>query len=268
MPRLAIREELLPGASVHERLELARALGFAGLEFAAADLDARIDEIDEALRAHGLRASGLNMGATDGWVSADIGRRARANDKLREALACALDIEAEYVTFAPHFGESDMPDLTPFASPWELQKELLIWTLRGFSDLAEAMDAKLALLPVCRADTTFLTRLDQAAGFRRQVEDHPNITLAASVCDLALEEEDMLACLASHTSALSVLYLTDSERALAGSSDLPFPALARTINELEYQGWLVVDGLPASANDQRGAELRACLAYLRECGFC
>lgn len=268
MARLAIREELLPGADLHERLNLARALGFAGLEFAASDLDARIDKLDEALRAHGLRASGLNMGAVDGWVSADIERRGRASELLREALACALDLEAEYVTFVPHFGASDMPDLTPFASPLELQRELLIWLLRGFSDLAEAMDAKLALLPLCRAETTFLTRLDQAARFRQEVDDHPNITLAASACDLALEEADLLAPLTSHAAALSVIYLTDSERALAGAGQLPFPAIGKTLNAQEYHGWLVVDGRPAGGTRDRRAELRACLETLRECGLC
>ncbi|MCY3832810.1 MAG: sugar phosphate isomerase/epimerase [Chloroflexi bacterium] len=268
MARLAIREELLPGADLRERMKLARALGFAGLEFAASGLDARIDELDEALRAHGLRASGLNMGAVDGWVSADIARRARANDMLREALACALDLEADYVTFVPHFGASDMPDLTPFASPLELQKELLIWLLRGFSDLAEAMDAKLALLPLCRAETSFLTHLGQAARFRQEVDDHPNITLAASACDLALEEDDLLAALASHAAALSVIYLTDSERALAGAGHLPFPAIGKTLNARDYQGWLVLDGRTTDAVDERIAELRACLEYLQGCDLC
>jgi len=268
MARLAIREALLPGARVQERLKLARELGFAGVEFAAADLETRIDEIDEALRAHGLRASGLNMGATDGWVSADIGRRGRATDMLREALACALDLNAEYVTFVPHFGASDMPDLTPFASPMELQQELLIWLLRGFSDLAEAMDAKLALLPLSQAETSFLTRLDQAARFCQAVDSHPNITLAASACDLALEEADLQECLASHAALISAIYLTDSGRSLAGAGDLPFAAIGRALNAQEYRGWLVLDGRPAGTADERIAELRACLAYLRGCGLC
>jgi sugar phosphate isomerase/epimerase len=268
MAKLAIRETLLPGATVHERLALARELGFAGVEFAADRLDERIDEIDEALRARGLRTSGLNMGETDGWVSANIERRQRANDRLREALACALDLEAEYVTFAPHYGASDMPDLTPFASPMELQKELLIWLLRGFSDLADAMNVKLALLPLNRQETTFLTRLDQAAMFCRAVDNHPKITIAASVPDMALEEADMLACLTSHGEAISVIYLADRDRALAGAGGLPFPAIGEALRAKEYRGWLVVGGRLAGAERERRAELNSCLEYLRQCALC
>ena len=267
MARLAIREALLPGADLHERLALARELGVAGVEFEAANLDERLDEIEAGLRTQGLLASGLNMGATDGWVSADIERRRRANDELREALTDALDLGAEYVSFVPHYGASDMPDLTPFASPAELQKELLLWLLRGFSDLAEAMDASLALLPLCRAETAFLTRLDQAAMLRREVDDHPKITIAASACDMALEETDLSAGLAGHAEAISVIYLADSGRALAGAGELPFPAIGAALRAVDYQGWLVLSGRPAGSERERRAELSACLAYLRKCGL-
>ena len=265
MAKLAIREALLPGAALNERLTLARELGLAGVEFDAAGLDARIDEIDEELRAQGLLASGLNMGATDGWVSANIERRRRANDQLREAMSCALDLGADYVTFVPHYGASDMPDLTPFASPMELQKELLIWLLRGFSDLAEAMDTALALLPLCRAETAFLTRLEQAAKFRREVDHHPKIMLAASTCDMALEEADLPACLANHADATRVIYLADSGRALAGGGELPFQAIGAALQKIAYPGWLVLDGRSAGSEGERRAALSACLDYLRHC---
>lgn len=268
MTKLAIREALLPGENVSERLCLARELGFSGVEFAAVELDARIDEIDESLRAHGLAASGLNLGETDGWVSSDIGRRRRANDMLREALACALDLEAEYVCFAPQLGAGDMPDLTPFASPLELQKELLIWLLRGFSDLAEAMDAKLALLPLNRGKTAFLTRLEQAAAFCGAVDDHPMITIAASIGEMALEEAALLPCLETHINQISVIYLADLNQGLPGAGGLPFSEIGAALREKEYEGWLVVDGRASEDARERGVELAACLEFLQDCALC
>lgn len=265
--KLAIREDMLPGASVHERLAFARDLGFSGLEFAAAGLDERIDAIDEGLRALGLAACGLSMGEGDGWVSADIERRREANNRLREALAGALDLGAEYVSFAPQRGASDMPDLTPFASPMELQKELLIWLLRGFSDLADAMDAKLALLPLNRAETAFLTRLEQADMFCRAVDNHPLITIAANTCDLALEEADLLASLESHLASISVIYLMDTESRLPGAGGLPFADIGAALRALDYEGWLVVAGSASGDEGDGGAELAACVEYLRQSRF-
>lgn len=267
MTKIAIREALLPGETVHARLALARELGFTGVEFAADQLDERIDAIDEALRAHDLAASGLHMGETDGWVSADIGRRRRANDLLREALACALDLEADYVTFAPQIGASDMPDLTPFASPMDLQKEMLIWLLRGFSDLADAMDTRLALLPLHSGKTAFLTRLEQADLFCREVDQHPMITIGASICEMALEEADLLDCLESRLERISVIYLADSDLRLPGSGMLPFPEIGPALRRLDYRGWLVIDGRLSNTEREGSNELAACLDFLRDCGL-
>ena len=266
--KLAIREQLLHGATIDDQLELARELGFAGVEFGARRLDDRIDAIDDALRTYDLAASGLHMGETDGWVSADIKRRQGANDLLREALSCALDLDADYVTLAPQIGAGDMPDLTPFASPRELQKELLIWLLRGFSDLADAMDTKLALLPLNRERTAFLTRLAQADMFCQQVDRHPMISIAANTCDMALEEANLLECLTTHLTAISVIYLSDDGAGLPGAGGLPFTEIGAALRKLDYRGWLVVDGQPAQDERERHNELAACLDYLRTCELC
>ena len=260
MTRLAVQEALLPGASAHEKLAVAAGLGFSGVEFAAADLDERLDEVYAALNAHGLTASGVNMGTASGWLAADRATRADAADSLRRALTCALDLEAEYVSFVPHYGESDLPDLTPFASPLELQKELLIWLLRGISDLADAMETKLAILPVNIEEARFVTCLDDAAWFRRQVDDHPNITLAANTRCLSMEEDEMAASLAAHCPALSAVYLVDDDRRLPGNGALPFAGLASALRSADFAGWLVLAGECDSA-----ADLSDCLDYLRNC---
>ena len=77
MPKLAIKEELLPGASLRQRLECARDLGLSAVEFHVASLDARIDEIYDTLSEFDMRASGIHMGGIDGWLSADHGNARR-----------------------------------------------------------------------------------------------------------------------------------------------------------------------------------------------
>ena len=258
MQKLAIQEAPLPGATMHEKISTAAELGFRGVEFLAQDLDERLDEVYDALQAHGLAACGVTMGTASGWLAADRAARANATDSLRRALTCALDLEAEYVSFVPHYGDSDLPDLTPFASPLELQKELFIWLLRGVSDLAEAMDAKLAMLPVNHGETTFVTCLNDAAFFRRQVDEHPNITIAANTRCLSLEEDDMAASLAAHCDALSALYLVDDNRRLPGRGALPFANLASALQSTDFAGWLVLNGECEDA-----AELSECLDFLR-----
>lgn len=260
MPMLAIQEALLPGATVMHKFATAAELGFSAVELPAEDLDERLPEVYDALQTQGLAASGVNMGTASGWLAADRATRAESADMLRRALTCALDLEAEYVTFVPHYGESDLPDLTPFASPTELQKELLIWLLRGISDLADAMDAKLAILPVNSRETSFVTCLDDAAYFRSQVEDHPNITIAANTRCLALEEQDVASSLSAHCHALSAVYLIDDNRRMPGQGSLPFANLASALRSTDFAGWLVLAGESGGV-----AEVSGCLDYLRRC---
>ena len=271
MPKLAIQEGLLPGKTVEERLAAAGQLKFDAVEFPAVDLDARLPRIADALDANGIKASGINMGRQDGCLSADVARREQAVDALREALTCALDLEADYVTFVPQCGETDLPDLTPHASPMELQKELLLWLLRGLSDLADAMDVRLALQPLNHYETSFITRLDQAAHFRRQVDNHPKITIAANLYHMALEEENLLTALREHNRDISVIYLSENNRRLPGQGLLPFLAIGEALTEMAFDGWLVLEGLERTDNPERARqtfqELPGSIQFLRGAGL-
>lgn len=271
MPKLSIQEGLLPGETVEERLSAAGQLNIDAVEFPAEDLDARLPRIAEALDANGIKASGINMGRQDGCLSADAARRAGAVDALREALTCAFDLEADYVTFVPQCGESDLPDLTPFASPIEIQKELLIWLLRGVSDLCDAMDVRLALQPLNHYETLFITRLDQAAHFRRQVDNHPKITVAANLFHMALEEEDLVAALREHDDDISVIYLSENNRRLPGQGILPFLAIGEALAEMTYDGWLVLEGEEARGSPERARQylqdLLGSIQFLRRAGL-
>lgn len=271
MAKLAVQEQLLPGDNTAERVDHAAQLGFSGIEFAAERLDERLPDIAEALESAGVVASGLNMGRSDGCLSADVAIRQRAADALREALACAQDLEAEYVAFVPQCSASDLPDLTPVASVFDLQKELLIWLLHGFSDLAEIMDCQLALQPVNHYETNFITRLEQAAWFRRQVNDHPKITIAANLFHLALEERDLLESLRDHGDDISVVYLSEVNQRLPGCGLLPFAAIGDALQDMRYDGWLVLEadtsGRDPDANRETASELRDCVQFLRDSGL-
>ncbi len=267
MPKLAIQEILLPGANADQRLAKARELGFSGVEFAADELDDRVPEIHEALATHGLAAAGVNMGRMDGWLSADMRTRDRATDLLRLALTCALDLEAAYVTLAPQYGATDLPDLTPFASPIEMQKEMLIWLLRGVTDLADAMDAALALQPVNHYETSFITRMAGVAFFRRELDDHPKITIAANTFHMALGEADLLASLKAHHEAISVVYLSDNNGRLPGQGFLPFAAIGEALKSVDYRRWLVLASSIAGSSHPTAAELTESLDYLRRCNL-
>ncbi|MFN8375712.1 MAG: sugar phosphate isomerase/epimerase [Anaerolineae bacterium] len=201
----------------------------------------------------------------------DVKARDAAVSHMRQAFADALDIGAAGVTFVPHRGENRQPDLTPFKTAIEIEYELMVWLLRGVSDLAYAIGVELYMQPVNRYESHFMNRLEQAVHFRRQQKDHAHVKVAANLFHMALEEAQPLASLSAALQAeagdIGQIYLADSNRRLPGQGLLDFAAVMRTIRDSGYQGWLTLEcGAPGTnteyANDYADAAPE-CLARLR-----
>lgn len=250
MPKLAIQEDMLPGRTVHERLSNAKALGLSGVEFWAEGLDDRVPNIADALEATGLSACGINLGLSDGYLSPDLHTREEAIGKMRQAMATATDLEADYVSFVPHYGVATMPDLTPHSSPADLQKEMMIWLLRTVSDLAYAIGTLLVMQPINHYETAFMTRMEQAKFFRKKIKDHEDVKIAPNLFHMAMEEDNLIASLQDYQDDIGMIYLADSNRRLPGQGFLPWDTIGTTLKQMNYEGWLVLEcGQPGKNHD-------------------
>jgi sugar phosphate isomerase/epimerase len=250
MPKLAIQEDMLSGKTIQERLSNAKRLGLSGVEFWADGLDVRLPDIVTALQETGLAVSGINLGLSDGYLSPDLETRETAIGRMREAMATAIDLEADYVSFVPHYGKSNMPDLTPYSSPADLQKEMMIWLLRTVSDLAYAMGTMLVMQPVNHYESSFMTRMDQAKFFRKKIKDHPDVKIAPNLFHMAMEEDDLMVSLQQYQDDIGVIYLADSNRRLPGQGFLPWDTIGNTLKAMEYDDWLVLEcGQPGQNHD-------------------
>jgi len=271
MPQLAIQEDMLPGRTVHERLANAKRLGLAGVEFWANDLGQRVPDIVDALEQTGLSACGVNLGMSDGYLSADLATREDAIGKMRQAMADAVDLDAQYVSFVPHYGASDMPDLTPYSIPTDLQKEMMIWLLRTVSDLAYAIGTQLVMQPVNHYETDFMTTVAQAKYFRKKIKDHEHVKIAPNLFHMALDENNITDTLTDHKDDIEVIYLSDSNRRLPGQGFLPWSQIGETLKRMDYDGWLVLEcGQPSLNHDnayQYYDGLPACRDMLNDCGI-
>ncbi len=266
MPQLAIQEDMLPGRTIHERLSNAKRLGLSGVEFWADDLGQRVPDIVDALEKTSLSACGVNLGMSDGYLSADLDTREQAIGKMRQAMADAVDLEADYVSFVPHYGKSDMPDLTPYSTKIDLQKEMMIWLLRTVSDLAYAIGTLLVMQPVNHYETDFMTTVAQAKFFRKKIKNHPDVKIAPNLFHMTLEEDNLLDTLSSHADDIGMLYIADSNRRLPGQGFLPWDKIGTTLKTMDYKGWLVLEcGHPGHNHDnayQYYDGLPACLDIL------
>lgn len=270
MSKLAIQEDMLPGRSAQERLDNASYLGLDGIEFWADGLTARVPDISKALEQSSVKAVGVNLGRLDGYLSPDWQVRDKAISTMRQAMADALDLGAEYVSFVPHYGAPIMPDLTPYHSPIDLEKEMMIWLLRTVSDLAYALGVQLHMQAINHYETHFMNRIEQAKFFRKKIKDHPHVMIAANLFHMAMEEDDLNTCLLTHKDDIGVIYLADNNRRLPGAGLIDFSRVGTTLKEMEYTGWLVLEcGRPGQnqATAYRWFDgMSACTTMLKFCG--
>lgn len=267
---LAVQEDMLPGRSVLDKFEQAKALGIQGIEFWGRGLTEKVPQIVEAVERTGVKAAAVNHGGQSRFLDPDPAERERALEELRQSITNAADIGAAGVIFVPHFSAPLLPDLSPYMSAVELEAELLYTHLRTLSDYTDAMDVDLYLESINRYETHFLNRLEQSAAITRRT-NHPRVKIVADLFHMALEERDLIQAIHEHKHEIGHVHLADSNRRLPGQGFTDFTAIAQALDEIGYSGWGAFECGKPSNNAGNAAgylnDLPACLDYLKRVGL-
>lgn len=258
--RRAVQEHLLPGRSTSERFEAAAGLGFQGVEVLSHRLTDRVPELAEAISRTGVAVAAVSRGRRAGYLSPLLTEREQAISELRQAMTDAVDLDAAHVIFVPGVGPSQMPDLTPYRAPVELDAEMYIWLLRTVSDLAYAIGVELDMLPLNHYETDFLNTVQQAVYFREKIRNHPHVKIAVNTYHLLLETHDPAAALRASGTHLGYVQLADSSGGLPGQGVLDFGSVASSLHEAGYTGWLTLAGRDMG-------DLRAALDHVQAAGL-
>lgn len=232
--KIAVQEHLLTGAAPLEKLTHAQQSGLDGVEFHLTDdFSMRVLGIAEAEAQTGVRVSALNAGHTR-LIHPDYTQREVELARLREAMAQAVDLDAQGVIFMGHYDSRPvLPDLFPYKSSSELEAELLVTMLRTtLCDHAGAMGTELLLSPANQTETHLVRRVSHAALIREKLNAPKELKICASTYHMAMENEDLREALAAHGSEIGYLHI---------SADANFRAIITALREAGYDGWLCID---------------------------
>jgi len=112
--------------------------------------------------------------------------------------------------------------------------------LHAAGDRAASCGVRLAVEPLNRFESYFLNTAADCDALVRAV-DHPNVTGALDTHHAHIEEDDVLAAIRSSASTLGHVQLSENHRGTPGRGQVDFPAVLRTLDEVGYSGWLVVE---------------------------
>jgi len=239
--RLGIQEDLLHGRTTMARFESAKEAGFDAVEVWADGLSERIFDLAKAIDATGVRICGVNLSLKSGYLSSKLDERDQAISRMRQAMADAIDLQAEHVIFVADAGDtSPMPDLTPYRTPHDLQSEMMVWLLRTVSDLAYALGVQLHMQPTASHISPFMTRLDQASAYSEKIKNHPHVQIAPHTTYMSLSEVNLYDALQTHSDKVGYLHIGEQNGYFPGQGLIDWQQITTILKEVNYDRPLVI----------------------------
>lgn len=174
--------------------------------------------------------------------------RARAVAYVRELLAFSEAVGAEQVLLVP----ASVPRRAPVGytgepETWwtlvEREWRYAVDSVRRAAEEAETRGIRLAVEPINRYETFLLTTAEQGLRFVEEVGSE-TVYLHLDTFHMNLEERDPAAAVRRAGSRLTSLHLSDSHRGPVGEGHLDLKAILRSLREISFDGWLILEPLP------------------------
>jgi sugar phosphate isomerase/epimerase len=165
--KLALREDMSRGGTLAEQLAWLEGLGFDGIELSAAALDIPPRELEEIFADSPIQAA--NIAGSGALVDPDPAERAAAKELMRRRLDLAATLGAVGLLTVPQFGSAPrLPDLSPYKTGAELERELFAEQLEELAPAARDAGVPIFLEPLNRYEQHLVNRLEQGVEFAEQ----------------------------------------------------------------------------------------------------
>ena len=259
---LACQEQLLPGTNLIQKYALAAALGYQGIELRGRGDLAFARRLPELRRA---RAAGVVMPTVcvemDHFIGDfDPARSADAVRNLRSQLSVIAELGGVGAMTPAAWGmfSRRLPPFEPPRPPGG-DRQVLLDALGELGEHARVEGVTLFLEPLNRYEDHMVNRLDEAVALCAAL-GLPSVRVVADTFHMNIEEDDVHRALRAAAPYLGHVQVSDSNRYQPGAGHLDWPALVRTLLELDYRGWLALEcrlrGDPVRALQQAATVLR------------
>jgi sugar phosphate isomerase/epimerase len=262
--KLACQEGLAPGKSLEEKLANLERYGYEGIEFWGRqflDDPQRVAAVNKACEKSKVKPSTICAGFRGCPLDAQKSERDLAINDLKALLSAAADMGCVGVIFVPIFGGPRIPDLSPFKTAVELEKELLVKICDDLGQHAEKVGTILLIEPLNRYETHLLKTLRDGVEICERI-GNPHVGIMADFFHMSIEEANIPVSLKAAAQWIKHVHLADSNRQTPGNGHTDFRAGFAALQEIGYDGYGALEcGLPQPAE----IELPKTAKYLKEC---
>lgn len=256
--KITIREGMVPGETLAAQLAWLQRAGIDGIELHADALRLPREELMLAFETSPVAVSAIE--GIPRLLDADPDVRAAAVKTIRERLSLAGDLNAVGVLVVPQFGRTPaLPDLSPWKSAAEIERELLIAQLGDLVPSARDAGVSIFLEPLNRYEAYIVNRVEQGAAIARAVGG-PVATMA-DFFHMNIEETDIAESIRDSGDKIVYVHVADSNRHQPGKGHLDFRPGFAALKAIGYDGWL---GIECRVEGDYDTAIRESVEFIRE----
>jgi len=210
--------------------------GYDAIEISGEPERYNTKDVGKLLKDHGLACWGsvtLMLGERN-LLAANEKNRAMSVKYVKDTITMVKELGGEEITIVP----GTVGKLIPDASPEEEWR----WAVESLKEcLAHGLKegVKLALEPLNRFETYFISRHDQGLALAEAVGPQCGICLDAF--HMNIEEQDMFQALRNSKERLHDVHVADNNRMACGMGSINWKRFIDTLKEIGYTGALTVE---------------------------
>ena len=218
--------------------------GYDGVDLVGEPSRYNAAEVRELLQKYNISASSLCavFNTERDFVSADPTIRRQAVDYVKECVDFAKAVGAHSISV-----QASACMKTVAQALFEQEWQWAVEGLRAAGEYALTANVRLTLEAWNRYETHFINRLSQALKMVNEI-DLPNVGVMGDTYHMNIEETDMAEALREVGDKLYYLHIADSNRAAPGRGHIDFEPIARALRDINYDGWVSMELLPAAAD--------------------
>jgi len=125
------------------------------------------------------------------------------------------------------------------------------WAVECFQGLGDSLEANkvtLAIEPVNRSESFFLNTASEANAFCDAVA-HPQVGVLIDTFHANIEEKNISSAIRLLGKRLVHVHASENDRGLLGSGHVDFPGIVAALNEIDFGGYLMIEGFGYSTDD-------------------
>ena len=192
--------------------------------------------VRKLLADHGLTCWGsvtLMLGERN-LLAANEQARAASVKYVKDTITMVKELGGQEITIVPGTVGKVVPDASA-----EEEWNWAVQSLKQCYDHGLKEGVRLAIEPLNRFETYFLSRHDQALALAEAVGPKAGICLDAF--HMNIEEKDMLQALRNSKDRLNDVHVADNNRMACGMGSIDWKAFIQTLKEIGYDGALTVE---------------------------